>query len=480
MTYINRFIRTLPPLFCGAMLAWSSPLQATDNGYHPFPPGYGYLKENKLLADALKQGDRTPLRRHGWNLWAGIMQQPKGMDWPVWYSWPNATDIYQNPNATYKPCSPDNVTGSQSPKTAPSGLLGINQDNVIWDDLKLPTYPIPAEVIKAYPTATYLDSNGNCTIKDGKHFQFNGDIMIPNEAFSKQGADWITNNKLNRKATLQNLNERGFHLLEAPEQHIVTKHMYWPVKKGQMGVLPVWNNDYGPNFTKYAGYELWGETVAIDPSGKKAGSTVSTKYLYNISFDGLDPARVPDLPISRKSKVYSIKDFYHHQVNKTDWTSFDDADKAILNAASYWAYNQPFEPGDYLVTVAMHINTKEVPSWSLNSVWWTPTPGQTDYAKDKPKNLPAAGPWRHYDLVTSYDITPQPGYNMPVEMNPYIELVIHPVATNCQNCHIRAGYKSSYQSKECPDMLGHLTTDSACLLRKLLTDYQWTIPDRAY
>lgn len=455
--------------------------KSPNQTYHPFPNGYGYLKDGKVLSDAVEKGDTAPLREHGWRLWAGIMQEPKGMNWPIWYSWPNATGIYKNPDATYKPCAVGKTqnTGTSSSNKS-HGLMALNKGNIIQDDLTLPAYPVPDAVIKAYPQATYLDSNNNCTIMDGKHFQSNGDIMIANEAFSMEAADWITQNKLNRKATLIDLDAKGFHLLDAPKKHIVTKHMYWPVKKGQLGVLPVWKEDYGPNFTKYAGYELWNETIAIDPTGKQAGQEVQTQYLYGVTFDGLDKDRIPQLPITKTSKVHDIKDFYYHQVTKEDWKSFDDGDKAILNAASYWAYDQPFEEGDYLVTISMHINTKEVPNWSLNSVWWTPEPDKTIYSQNKPKDLKAKGPWRHYDLVDSYDITPKPGFNMPVAMNPYIELVIHPVATNCQNCHIRAGYKSGYQSKECPDMLEHLTTDKACLLRKLLTDYQWTIPDRAY
>ncbi len=75
-------------------------------------------------------------------------------------------------------------------------------------------------------------------------------------------------------------------------------------------------------------------------------------------------------------------------------------------------------------------------------------------------------------------------------MNPYIELAIHPVATNCNNCHNRAGWPNKkaahevapyaeYFMADCPDPLQTLNPDSKCLKPLTLTDFQWIIPDRA-
>ncbi len=71
---------------------------------------------------------------------------------------------------------------------------------------------------------------------------------------------------------------------------------------------------------------------------------------------------------------------------------FSDADKAILNAASYWLYNEPFGPGDYVATVAMHIMTKEVPTWTLQNVWWSAAPDKGPYADNRPKDMKAESP----------------------------------------------------------------------------------------
>ena len=168
-----------------------------------------------------------------------------------------------------------------------------------------------------------------------------------------------------------------------------------------------------------------------------------------------------------------------------DWNSFDEADKAILNAASYWSNNQPFGVGDLLVTVAMHINTKEIPTWAMQSVWWSDQPNAGPYAANRPQIPQAKGPWDHYLLVDAYGIPDKAG-GQPVAMNPYIELAIHPVGTNCNNCHNRAGWptgqnagQASYQNPDCPNSLQTLSPSSKCLAALTLSDFQWIIPDRA-
>ncbi|MGZ5577042.1 MAG: hypothetical protein ACXWEV_09180, partial [Methylobacter sp.] len=247
--------------------------------------------------------------------------------------------------------------------------------------------------------------------------------------------------------------------------------------------IPVWHDDFKNDYTGYAGYENWKNLVAVDPSGKQVGTTQKVAYRYGVLLPG---GTMPMEPAIAQAKVHGLDEFYYHKVTKADWDSFDEADKAIINASSYWAYNQSFGPGDYLVTVAMHVNTKEIPSWALQSVWWTDQPDTAPYAADRPKLPQARGPWDHYLLVDSYGISEKPNGDQPVAMNPYIELVIHPVATNCNNCHVRAGWptgnnagQASYQNPDCTQLLATLTPDSMCLKKLTLTDFQWTISDRA-
>jgi hypothetical protein len=346
----------------------------------------------------------------------------------------------------------------------------------------------------AYPHATHDCLADDEAICDGAHFQFNGDILIATESLSQEGFDWIRGNRLYLGAVLDSAHTAGEHQLLAPQQHVVTKHMFWPVKAGQITALPVWrSDDFNEDNPGYAGYEKWRDLIAIDPTGQNVGKTMQVSYLYGLyQPDEKTPPppldkRKPWPTVSASAKVYGLKDFYYHKVTADDWASFDEADKAILNAASYWTYNQPFGAGDYLVTVAMHINTKEIPTWTMQSVWWSDQPNAGPYAQNRPQLPQAKGPWDHYLLVDAYGSPVQdPPVSQPVATNPYIELASHPIATNCNNCHNRAGWpkgpdpdQSSYQSSDCPDLLATLSTQSPCLAKLTLTDFQWIITDRA-
>lgn len=465
--------------------------------YQPFPNGYGYdeVPEIRALMNAVQNGDHKTVRQHGWRLWAGIMQPSSSAPgWPIWYTWPNTTAAFAS-NAR--------VAAAANAQAGPNkSLILLNADiragepggaAIPVNVPEVPCYPIPAPVVQAYPNAT--KNCGPNNICDGGHFQFNGDIMIPTESLSSEGFSWIRGKNLYQQSTLNKLHDSGVKDLSLPRRYVVTKHMFWPVKAGRISAVPVWHKDFDPTNPNYQGYETWPDLVAVDPSGKAVGTKATVSYLYNVL--QLQPPPKPPTnactvqtafpTVTASATVYGLNDFYSHQVTQADWNSFNEADKAILNAASYWAFNQPFGPGDYLVTIAMHVNTREIPSWALQSAWWSDQPNAGKYSEDRPSLPQAKGPWNHYLLVDAYGIPdPQQKNRLPVATNPYIELVIHPVGTDCNNCHMRAGWptgktagNASYQNPDCPDSLAKLSPSSACLQALTRTDFQWIIPDRA-
>ncbi len=299
--------------------------------YQPFPDGYGYMdpSEISLLANAVKDGDHAVLRDHGWRMWAGIMQPAKGLDWPVWYTWPNTTAAF----------AAEPTPGAFAAAAPASSGKSLIQRNLINKDIpsdELPYYPIPEAVAKAYPNATSKCSNpdGPPNICDGAHFQNNGDIMIVTESLSKEAYGWIRGSKPNTPKlyeieSLDKLHKDGVHLLEAPARHIVTKHMYWPVKATGLSAIPVWRDDYDANYTKYAGYEVWKNLVAVDPSGKSpAQLEAKVSFLYGVFEPEKDKkdAKTPWPTVTATATIYGIDQFYHHKVTQADWDSFDEAE----------------------------------------------------------------------------------------------------------------------------------------------------------
>jgi hypothetical protein len=444
--------------------------------YQPFPNGYGYMdpREIEALKTAVTAGNHAVVREHGWRLWAGITQPDSNGNWPIWFTWPNTT-------AAFSLSTGPQLESVQAKAKSAGSLLQRNRLNIVGpvNLTKTPNYPIPSQVSKSYPKAT--SSCGQDNICDGLHFQFNGDILIPTESLSQDGFKWIRDKKLYLKQTLDTAHKNGQHELAAPQTYVVTKHMFWPVKADGISAIPVWHDYHDAQYPDYAGYETWPDLVAVDPAGQQVGKTLPVNYLYGV----LQYDKKPWPTVSAFAKVYGLNDFYYHKITADDWNSFDEADKAILNASSYWSYNKPFGIGDYLVTVAMHVNTKEIPTWALQSVWWSDRPDAGPYAANRPEIPQAKGPWKHYLLVDSYGIPDKTG-DQPVATNPYIELVIHPIGTDCNNCHNRAGWpkgkqpgQTSYQNPECPNPLQTLTPSSGCLKGVTLTDFQWIIPDRA-
>ncbi|CAM4055693.1 hypothetical protein [Pseudoalteromonas byunsanensis] len=402
------------------------------------------------------------------------------------------------------------------------------------------------------------NTSGIC---DGTAFVNQGDVMIATESLTTQAWNAIQNNKLYAgTSTLENLYAKDDENVAANEvaswfnnKFISTKHMFWPVKgcnpnakqneqgcRVRYGALPPWvpknfkDKSYATN-ADYLGYEKWGEVVAIDTCGKECTAAPSaTLKLAHVEGASAITTNSPS--------VYKVQDFMHLQVSEeTLNNAFTATDRALLDQATIWAYgddSKGFEPGDFLVVVAMHVNTKEIATWAFQSVWWSPMDdssndcpvdkynhcfGQADvyqatafkYSGLNEKMVTSLDEkvgttWRaNYLLTDSYGInyeidgaqvvasnyfkgtppkwaTQRPDGDtialLPVAMNPYIEPVIHPLGTNCQNCHRRAGIvntppnqgeysagvgRANYQNAQCPSLLADykMPDNDPCMLK---------------
>ncbi len=289
------------------------------------------------------------------------------------------------------------------------------------------------------------------------------------------------------------------------------------------------HKSYATN-TDYVGYEVWGSVVAIDTcDGDEAqcpkGASASLQLAH---VGGASAITTADPEVYAATDFVHVQ--ISREVLETKFTAADRAllDQATIWA--YGDESQGFEAGDFLVVAAMHVTTKEVDTWAFQSVWWSPmndattdcpldqydhcfgqsgayaataTPGGSSpnqYSGLSAADITALDAqvgdhWRsHYVLTDSYGIryeldgtkidvanyfagTPptwattgpsgDPLPLLPVSSNVYIEPVIHPLGTNCQNCHRRAGSpetscddytqgcgRSNYQTAQCPDLLG--------------------------
>jgi len=215
--------------------------------------------------------------------------------------------------------------------------------------------------------------------------------------------------------------------------------------------------------------------------------------------------------------IVGLDRFYSLSSAKVDSLNLSECDRAILDASAYWTYNRTFQAGDSLALIAMHIMTKEQPTWTFQSAWWHPDalkcpPGNNNrFCRWGPDKVPTGDTtWKNYMMVTTYGATQQEdktinpniyrpastvGPVWPVAYNPYIELAAtHPITTNCINCHSRAAWPpdnpkqkphdgrfSAYlqDSPANPNVLETFTTSTGPFKGLLMLDNMWAVSDRA-
>ncbi len=464
-------------------------------GAIPFPPGYDFPADPRDLARMVADRDVSGVRRHAWFLWAGLNQNGHN-GWPIWRSWPIATQVFAT-DQVFDVVAPIPGSGATAAPMSPQigrSMKVISQEHNPAINLTIPGYMIPKVVREKYPKllqGIHVSAN----IPDGQNFQNNGDLMLVSEAYSADAYQSIRDLKLYASSTLDSLlNDRAPDIPAVEPRSIVLKHMYWPVKRAGLSALPVYDMQgyekpaQDPN--TYIGFEnrvRWKRAVAIDTTGRPIppGKTASVTYLHDVrKYEPRSSTqKMPPLlgPVTYPhAKVVPISDFYFKQIFEADYQQLSDWDRVLLDASFYWAHGRLFEFGDYVVAVASHVITKEMPSWTLQTAWWHPEPSNNPYAADRPELLGAKGPWQHYLMAVDYGIPATPGGPLPIAYNPYIELASHPVVTNCRNCHVRAAWPhGQYIQNPGPDALADISVSNPIFKNLLRTDFLWTVTGRA-
>ncbi|MCH9680084.1 MAG: hypothetical protein K0V04_01520, partial [Deltaproteobacteria bacterium] len=419
------------------------------------PAWVGWPADPNTLQAAIDARDAASLRAHAWKLWAGINQPLTANDTrPRWWNWPTTTQLFESGNASQGTSAlPKHRHAARIPSPAVTEAEPGDHDHTdeCFDEngngtifLPSPTYAIPRATaerfgldVRCSDPEYYIANTSICDLSDGEHFQSNGDILVATESYSPESAKVIEAEGYNDAATLNALWDDGVKNIDRlPVRQITTKHMLWPVKASGASALPVFRDLPKAKWCQYNGYETWDHMVAVDPAATTGGKA-TVDFLFGVhthSGDALLPTKHVEVD------VVPMSDFYVQTFDDAAWNALDRRDQMLLDAASQWAHGKPFEPGDHVVSVAMHIVTKEIPQWTLQSVWWSDQPSAGPYAADRPSLPDATGPWQHYLLTVADGIPTTPnGPTLPIAYNPYIELAAtHPVATNCRNCHVRA------------------------------------------
>jgi hypothetical protein len=530
---LRRFAWALPLIALALVLATAVPRLAAGPATvkvvtpAPFPPGFDYPQSSTTVQSWVSGRNGSRMRQHGWNLFAGL-NQATADGTPVWRTWYTSTDAF--------PFQYNTVSSGTSSR--PTTLIGHNRANAAGGDGNptltvpgAPYYPVPKRVRDDYPGCVIDTGDGGAKLKDGPTFQSNGDVMIAGVIYNLPAFNWIRQQQLYDAKVLDFQLPLGDNsppkaIAPFPSGSIVLKPMLWPVQGQGYTALPVWDdllpstdnsaNDRGKTYSGFEVQSRWNRAVAVwgGLSAPPDPVAVPVTYLYNVlkadKQSQYGPITYTD------AAVVPVTDFYYFRYSAAQLQNMNRCDRALLDASAIWAYNRPYQAGDFLVLIAMHIMTKEQPNWTFQSAWWHDkahlcgdTPNcQLRYGSQRPANVPGPSTWQNYMIVTTYGEAQVPGnintwptylrdedQKWPVAYNPYIELAAtHPIATNCMNCHHRAAWPSislpsrrapnrhsSYLAggADVPDTLDVFTQQDKIFNGLLTLDSMWAVSDRA-
>jgi hypothetical protein len=374
---------------CSLAIAGEAPVE-----YQDIPPQYGFPALPSVLEHDLSSADVTAQRRHAWSIVAGVTSLTKtGI--PIWVTW--YTRLY-----TFRALESDEGTRHKL------SLSFLRQ--------------------------AVIASNGG--------HQFEVAPQLSDILFNKPAYDHIRKNGLYLKSALAEMNaafppgtpvwKRAIPAF--PINSVALKVVYWPIKRDALTPLPVWDSDpaarYSPQTPLPANpVQSWKRVVAVDPNLDRPPPP---EVFVDIPFNG---------QIRAKAHVVSLHDFYFIRLDPELLAAMKQNMYFMASVGLVFGPGRTVEVGDYIVVVALHATTKELPAWIWLTTWWHDHPNDGPFAVGRPNAV--AGPWRNYLMAETYDAyQPTVADGSPnITYNPWMEAVDHNgIQSNCIACHARATY----------------------------------------
>jgi hypothetical protein len=413
---------------CGLLCASGAGAQQAGPppGYFDIPSGFDFPANKQTLEQYRTTGNVAAQRLHVWNLFAG-MTQPTPDNLPIFETWYSEAEAFETGPALqgagprrvvrrFK--SPDqfrSLPGSPAPQAAGNTLMSEVLFNFAnYNHVRTKKLFVPEEVEKLLQTG-------------------DPDPKIPN-------------NKT---------------IPAFPAESISLKTVWWPVAKGKVTPMPIWDPEANPLIPSGNHYRTWARVVAIDPTRTNIPAN------ERMTVDFLTQPR-PD------SHVVPLSAFYFRELDEQ--TATLAMQNGRLATFVQDVLGRPLQAGDFVVFAGTHLTTKEIDDWVWGTFWWHDRPNDGVFAADRPDKV--TGVWRNYLMSASYDLNlPREADGTPhITFNPWLEAHFRQgIVSNCMNCHNRAAYKPA---NFLPIFRGNpdLQNDPAYAAGKLRPDFLWSIP----
>ena len=389
----------------------------------PKPAG-SYPASEARINGWIAAGQTDSIRAHAWDIWQSLttMVDDSTPTWQTWYSGHELFDSLVTPTAMARP-----------------GKVRL-----------------PLERPRQFTHAFFL-TRGRRNV---------GAMRIPVDTFervfafnrfSRSTATYIWKNNLNRVISLWSRNE-FFNLRDTPIANrqvlvsadstdslsFVTKVVFQFIPGNRASAVPYWHG-YGSNATRsnvpgdttHPPPRYWKQGVVVDPTGKlQPGDSA-----FMSPNDSVPKAWLKVVPLSA---FYYVRVSAADSANLTQFGSANGDDMGFNADTSQAAVDSSARPGNYGLMMAMHVTGKEVPNWTWQSFWWSPTPNDS-MGNDRPSSIPS--PWNNYVMTTAYSMLTASG-QPNISFNPYLETSLAGttetgvpwtgVISNCMSCHRRA------------------------------------------
>ena len=407
--------------------------------------GPGYPSSRAALESQLALQDVPAIRSHGWEVWRAVTREADS-GFPAFLTWYQADELFSD-----KPLSPDRTYR--------------------------PSFNHPLQKTLGL-----------------------GDAILSFNTYNQAMYDHIRGNGYQQKSTLRELASGESKVKDFPDESIMVKTVWWPVRSDGLTAFPVWDREPTRPIEWGRGIATRVERGEFDHHTADAREALRKSELHGNDFEtfkrvvavepvesGLTSAKVlffdPDdltfeKRIEREAKRVPLDSFFHLKLESEDQVSKlnklpDIDDITTMN------WGRPLQVGDYLVLVAAHVSTREINDWVWATYWWHDQPDH-DAGADRPGDI--AGAWQHFKMNVAYhgEFPREPDGSPGIAYNPYLESGFsYGVQSNCVSCHQRAVLtKDGEMGEVFPLTRGQLAEDDAFFEDKLQLDFVWSLATR--
>ncbi len=385
------------------------------------PPGYEYPGVRSVLQVYADQNDVVAMRRHSWNLWAGMTTASdssyNGAVLPIWETWCGTEEVFDK-----KTCGLLSLPKRQFAAPNQHAHFLSQGLNIARDNTQVVSFN------KYNPAAANFLAKRH--VQNGGLYDYtNGSDLVALNASWPQFTPIAERSIIEAPYTPSSSGVQGSAAIE-------TKPVMLYIKATGLTAIPLWRGPADSWNLQNPTPETWKTCVLIDPANTGPASTPPVPYDPTIH-PGVINRQNTDNGGSDETPGCSPSQYLYAPMS-TLYTFKMTADEAVqFNKAQ----GGTATAGDYAALVAMHVSTKEIKHWVWQTFWWQPGPDTLNSFPGNKLNMTdnVKGSWRNFAMCTTwYQTQGAASDQMSVCFNPYLETsptIPSGLTSNCMSCH---------------------------------------------